>query len=311
MPTAHVQIVGWNHRPYLDACLTACLAQTVRVPVLYIDNASTDGSVDFVRRTFPAVRIVANAQNRGYAGGHNAGLKAIADTEIAILLNPDVVVSENFVEEILKGFSDERVAAVAPLLLRNKELGIRNKGADEPVLDAYGTVLLPSLRAVNQYEGVSLSSLIPRLSSLTLPWGFSGAAVALRRTALNDIAIDGEVFDEDLFAYREDVDLSWRLLNRRWRIVGAATARGTHVRRVKKGEPRPPRISQLSWRNYFLVLVKSVPSSVLWRHAFPLAVESAVRSAQLVATPTLWPALPSLFSYLPRFIMKRKRVFAR
>lgn len=308
--SAHIQIVGWNSRLCLDACLKACLAQTVRVPVLYIDNASTDGSADYVRQTFPVVRIVANADNRGYAGGHNNGLRTIADTEIAVLLNPDVVVAPDFVAELLRGFSDARVAAVAPLLLRNEELGIRNKGKGGDIVDSFGTILTPSLRAVNQYEYVSFSSLISHSSSLAAPWGFTGAAVALRRTALDDVALNGQFFDEDLFAYREDVDLSWRLQNRRWRIIGAATARGTHVRAVKKGEPKSSRVAQLSWRNYFLVLVKSVPARDLAVHTVPIVVEGLVRFLKLVVTPALWPVLPELVRLVPLFLRKRSAVFA-
>lgn len=83
------------------------MKQTVKVPVLYIDNASVDGSVDYVREKYPSVTIVENKDNRGYAGGHNDGLKKINDSEIAILLNPDVVLEDNFAEEILKAFEQK------------------------------------------------------------------------------------------------------------------------------------------------------------------------------------------------------------
>jgi len=300
-PTAHIQIVGWNHRAYLPSCLRPCLAQTYAVPVLYVDNASEDGSALFVRETFPSVRVLQNATNRGYAGGHNDGLRAIPETDIAILLNPDVVPRGNFVEECLKGFADTRVAAVAPLLLRGQD-------SSRDSIDAYGDILLPSLRAVNQYQGLVVSD-VPALSFSSPVWGFTGAAVALRRSALLAVALDGEVFDEDMFAYREDVDLSWRLGQRGWKIVGMPTAKATHVRLAKRGHPKFPLVAQLSWRNYFLVLAKNAPSRVLLAHVLPVLGESLARVLFLLVTPPLWPAATELVRLWPRFMRKRARVF--
>ncbi len=302
---AHIQIVGWNHRVHLWECLASCVRQTVRAPVLYIDNASSDGSAELVRSQFPDVAVHVNAINRGYAGGHNDGLRIVPKSDVAILLNPDIVLEDTFVEEILKGFSEARVGAVVPLLFRKLETGNWKLGTQPIVIDAYGTKLLPSLRAVNQYEGDTCSPQIPN-SKFQIPvWGFSGAAVALRRTALTEIAINGEVFDEDLFSYREDVDCSWRLQNRRWKSIGWPSARATHVRSVRKGERRPPRLAQLSWRNYFLVLAKSVPVSVLVRHSPFVLLETVARLAQLLVHPGLWSAAPELLWLLPRMFKKR------
>ncbi|TSC72427.1 MAG: glycosyltransferase [Parcubacteria group bacterium Gr01-1014_38] len=306
--TAHIQVLGRNHRHYLESCLRSCFQQTVSVPVVYIDNASTDGSVEFVREKFPAVRIVANTTNRGYSGGHNDGFRALPNSEVVIVLNPDVVLAPDFVEQGLKGFSAEQVGAVAPLLLRKQEGGSTEQG-DATIIDSYGTRLLPSLRAVNQYEDQTLSAVPSR--SLAQPWGFTGAAAFLRRRALHDVALDGEVFDEDLFAYREDVDLSWRLRLRGWEIVGAQDARATHVRTVRVDTAKDPPVARLSWRNYFLVLIKNVPTRVLIRHAPWIALESAARGFQWLFTPTLWPALPELIRLLPTFSEKRSRLLAR
>lgn len=291
MHSAHIQIVGWNHRPYLEACITSCMEQSVKVPVLYIDNGSRDGSAVFVEETFPNVRVVEHTENRGYSGGHNDGLKAMPDSQVVIVLNPDVVLDKNFVQECLKGFDDVRVGAVVPLLLRP---------GSENVVDAFGVRLLRSLRGVNQGEGK------PEEAFTSDPWGFTGAAAALRREAIEDVAFEGEVFDEDLFAYREDVDLSWRLRNRGWNIVGAAKACATHVRAVQKGKKKSKRIAQLSWRNYYLVILKNASMRVVLKNIPFVFVEDVLRDIQLLVTPSLWPAAKELFQLLPRFAKKRK-----
>lgn len=311
--TAHIQIVGYNHRAVLSDCLRSCAQQTRRVPVVYVDNASPDGSVEFVRENFPDVTVVANATNRGYSGGHNDGLRAIPDTDVVVVLNPDVTLEPTFVEVGLAALVRERIGAVVPLLLR--------PGGD--VIDAYGDVLLPSLRAVNQYQGQPLSRLtapgsprreprpLVRGSPLNPPWGFTGAAAFLRRRALTDVAVAGEVFDEDLFAYREDVDLSWRLRLRGWEIVGAPGAQATHDRVVRSGQPKSTRIRKLSWRNYYLVLVKDVPLRVLLRRAPWVLLEDFARDVQLLTHPRLWPAFVELLRLLPRFLARRGKVLER
>lgn len=303
--TTHVQVVGWNQRACLAVCLRSCLNQTVSAPVLYVDNASVDRSVEFVRTNFPTVRILANARNRGYSGGHNDGLRAIADTDIVVVLNPDVELAPDFVERGLSSFGGKSTGAVVPLLFSGRKSGVGDR-----VVDAYGTVLRWSLRAVNQFEGQSLSNLRSPISNFH-PWGFTGAAVFLRRRALADVALDGEVFDEDLFAYREDIDLSWRLRLRGWEIVGAPGARATHVRSARPDKPRNPQVARLSWRNYFLVLIKDVPARTLFRHAPWVFLESLARSVQVLVTFFLWPALPELVRLLPKFLEKRRRVLTR
>lgn len=297
--TLHLQIVGYNHRRYLQECLRSCLRQTVAFPVLYVDNASSDGSAEFVQRAFPQVRVVTNRKNLGYSGGQNEGLKVVRDTEIAVVLNPDVQLAPDFVEKGLAAFQAERVGAVVPLLFR---------AGEEDVIDAYGDILLLSLRAVSQYAGRAYSQLAARGSPLNPPWGFTGAAAFLRRTALYDVALKGEIFDEDLFAYREDVDLSWRLRHRGWEIVGAPAARATHVRATRSGTAKDSLVLQLSWRNYFLVLVKNVPAKVLFRHCPWILLEAFARILQMLVTPRLWAALPEFRRLLPRFVRKRSDV---
>lgn len=302
---AHIQVVGYSDRTSLAACLRSCLGQKLQAPIVYVDNASTDESVEFVRAQFPTVRVIANAGNRGYSGGHNDALQAMPGTDVAIVLNPDVVLTPDFVERGLAAFTRDRIGAVAPLLFRSQTSEVGSQ-----IVDAYGTVLLRSLRAVNQFEGESLSDLRSPISEFH-PWGYTGAAAFLRRRALEDVAIDGEIFDEDLFAYREDVDLSWRLRLRGWDIQGAPNARATHARAARAGTGKDPLIAQLSWRNYYLVLVKDVPLRALFRHAPAILLEDLARDLQWLTHPALWPALPDLLRLLPRFLRKRAKVLAR
>ena len=75
-PTSSIVIVSWNGRQYLEPCLNAVAAQQgVYAETILVDNGSTDGTAAFVRERFPWVRLVALNQNRGFAGGNNAGAR--------------------------------------------------------------------------------------------------------------------------------------------------------------------------------------------------------------------------------------------
>src|SRR5207245_10562480 len=77
-----------------------------------------------------------------------------------------------------------------------------------------------------------------------------------RRRMLDDLAVDGEIFDEDLFAYFEDVDLDWRAQQRGWRCVFTSAARGAHMR-GGTGLHRRPEVAAVPLANRFLVMLKN------------------------------------------------------
>lgn len=307
---AHIQIVGWNHHQYIGTCILSCLKQTVKIPVLYIDNASTDGSVDYVREKYPSVMIIENKNNRGYAGGHNDGLRKIGDSEVAILLNPDVVLEENFVEEIIKSFEkndDEKIGVVVPLLLRTKTRD--NSGKIITIIDAYGTKILRSLRATNRFENEPLELAKINKDNVESLWGFTGAALALSRKAITDLSANDGFFDEQLHSYREDVDASWRLKNRGWKIVGNSDARAWHARVAKKGEKKSGHILRLSWRNYFFVIIKNASRRDIRKNILPLFVETIMRMVQFIVMPSLWLGIGEFITLLPVFLKKRRELY--
>lgn len=302
---AHIQIVGWNHRQFLDTLFASCVRQTVQVPVLFVDNNSQDGSAEYVQKKYSWVKVIANKDNKGYAGGHNQAITAVPESSVAILLNPDIVLENNFTEEILKSFVDSKARVAVPLLLRDKEKDATGKF--NTIIDCYGTELLPSLKAVNRYEKEILSE--DKDFGSDGIWGFSGAAVAISKEAVKEASHGGQLFDELLHSYREDVDLSWRLRNIGCEIVGVPQARAWHIRAARSGEGKSSLVTKLSWRNYFFVLIKNASKREIKENFLPLLVEFFLRVLQLIINPVLWIGLPTFFSLLPVFIKKRKEVY--
>jgi len=100
-PEVSVVIVNWNTRDLLKGCLASIAAETRSAhEVIVVDNASHDGSAEMVRAEFPAARLIANADNRGFAGANNQGL-AVARGRHVLLLNPDTVVLDGAVDRML------------------------------------------------------------------------------------------------------------------------------------------------------------------------------------------------------------------
>ncbi len=112
--TVSVVIPTWNGREHLERNLPSVLEALAGNPdheIVVVDNASTDGTAEFLREQFPAVRILSLDENRGFGGGSNAGFQH-ARNPIVVLLNNDMRVEKGFLAPIVEGFSDPRVFAV-------------------------------------------------------------------------------------------------------------------------------------------------------------------------------------------------------
>ena len=113
--SATVVIPNWNGRDLLEQYLPSVVAALSNNPnneIIVVDNASEDGSAEFVRRAFPQVNLLSLDRNLGFGGGSNAGFSA-AKNDIVVLLNSDMQVSPDFLPPLLEGFRDERVFAVS------------------------------------------------------------------------------------------------------------------------------------------------------------------------------------------------------
>lgn len=112
---ASVVIPNWNGRDLLQKYLPSVVEALKGDPVneiIVVDNGSTDGSAEFVRRQFPSVRVIALDKNLGFGGGSNTGFRE-ARNDVVVLLNSDMRVDAGFLAPLLDGFTDENVFAVS------------------------------------------------------------------------------------------------------------------------------------------------------------------------------------------------------
>lgn len=125
---ASIIIPVWNGRRHLPACLDALLAQDYPdFEIIVVDNASTDGSPDLIARNYPQVRLFRNAQNLGFAGACNIGMRA-AIGDIFVLLNQDTFFGREWVSELVRAFTETDAGVVGCKILSAFDHSLQHAG---------------------------------------------------------------------------------------------------------------------------------------------------------------------------------------
>ena len=201
-PLVSVVIPHWNGVEVLSECLES-LSETKypNMEIIVVDNASTDGSPDWVSLNFPQVKLIENDQNYGYAGGCNRGAKT-AEGEYLVFLNNDTIQDHHWLDGLVDFMNlNSNVAAVQPKILnffeRTKFDYAGGAGGWLDILGfpfARGRVFLEQERDNGQYDKMR-----------PIFWA-SGTAIMVRKS---DFETAGG-FDEIFFAHQEEIDLCWK-----------------------------------------------------------------------------------------------------
>ncbi|MFW6201060.1 MAG: glycosyltransferase family 2 protein, partial [Gemmatimonadota bacterium] len=312
---ADVVIVNWNGRDFLPRCLEALARSTVPVRVIVVDNASQDGSVDYIRSEHPEVDVVALDENVGYAAGANVGLRH-GGAPYAIVMNPDVALAPGYLERLIERCeADPRIGAAQGKLYATAPAEFIG-GRLEPggTLDSAGHSIRRSRMVVDRGQGRPDGPAYNRECSV---FSACGAALLLRRSMLEDVAVDGEYFDPSFFAYKEDIDLCWRARLRGWDIRYVPTAVGHHVRSWAgpgtSPTSRPPLAARRhSWKNHYLLVIKN-DRPADWLRALPwIAAWELLRQGHaLLRDPKVWGAYGDLLRMIPAAWSRRRRIQGR
>jgi GT2 family glycosyltransferase len=291
-------VVTWNSAADLERCLDGVAAQTVRCELIVVDNASTDDSVAIATRY--AAKVIRNETNRGFAAAVNQGIAA-SSGKFVQLVNPDCFLAPDYCEKLMRALDSDGVGmATGKLLL-----------ADTPTLiDSKGIRMTRSGRHFDIDQGEPDET----TTESAEVFGVSGAAAMYSREFLNDVAVEGEVFDEDFFAYREDADLSWRGRIFGWRAMYVPSAVAHHVRRVTPDRRRslPPLINMHSVKNRFLLRLKNESLYLALRNLpFELARDFVAIAAVFTVERTSLPAFGWLWRNRRRIMSKRRAIQSR
>jgi len=293
----YVVIPNWNGAERIRACLDLLTAQTQDHQVVVVDNGSVDESVKIIETAYPDVLLIKHSKNEGFAGGVNAGIKLAIEQggKYVALLNNDAMADKDWLKRLV-GFLEE-----------NPKAGIATSkilGSGKPHLDSTGEDYsiwgLPYPRGRGEGE-------IDKYDKDTWVFGASGGASLYRVKMLEQIGL----FDNDFFAYYEDVDLSFRAQLAGWKVgfvpkavvyheIGATSA-------TIKGFATYQTIKNLPW-----LFWKNVPYGPLFWKILPrfiLAYNSFVLSALLRGQFS--PVIKGRFvstALLPKKMFQRRRI---
>lgn len=201
-----VVIVSYNVRDYLENCLQSVsrALEGIEGEVFVVDNHSDDDSVETVRAQYPWVRLIENQENMGFSRANNIAIRE-SRGEYVLLLNPDTIVEEATLREVLRFMEKHPKAGGAGVMMHNAD----------------GSLAPESRRALPTpwVSCLKMLGFTKRYYMSHLPWDqpsrievISGAFCFLRKKALDEVGL----LDEDFFMYGEDIDLSYRLMKGGW-----------------------------------------------------------------------------------------------
>lgn len=206
-PLVSIIIVNWNGLRWLEDCFDSVAKQDCKnYEIIFVDNASKDGSVEWVKLNYPNTRIIINKENLGFAGANNVGFQK-ATGEYVLFLNNDTRVTKTFLTELLVVFQDSTIAGSQSKILL----------MDRPdTHDSVGAYLTPT--GVLYHYGFGKKDTQKYNKQIEL-YTAKGACMMFVKNVLDEVAIDGNIFDPDYFAYFEESDLCHRIWLAGYRIV--------------------------------------------------------------------------------------------
>ncbi len=253
-PSVGIGILNWNGKKFLETLLPKLNNLTYPNYIIYvIDNSSSDGSIQYIRKFHQAVKIIALDNNYGFAGGYNRGFAAMHE-DYYLMLNSDVEVSPGFIEPLLQMMqADSSIAVCQPKLLAllNPQM-LEHGGAAGGMIDflgypfCRGRIFDFSEQDRGQYNAPA-----------EIFWA-SGACCMIRREAYWKVNGMYEFF----FMHSEEIDMCWRLIAEGYKIMYCPTSYIYHLGGGTLAY-QSPRKTYLNFRNNIIMCFRNSPWYVL------------------------------------------------
>lgn len=294
-----VVVPNWNGIDFIEDCLTSLLSQSVESKIIVVDNGSIDGSNTLVKEKFPQVELIQLDKNYGFAGGVNRGIeKAIYDGgEFIALLNNDAVAHEDWLKNLVATIKANPQTGMVTSKIKRSEGNLLDSTGD-----FYSIWGFPYPRGRDEED-------IGQYDDKKEVFGCSGGATLYRADMLKRIGF----FDEDFFAYFEDVDISFRAQLAGWKALYEPSAVVTHY--VGGTSSKLSGFARYhTVKNFVYLYTKNMPRSLYWKYlwraglAFAMMAVSDIKRGQV--KPYLKGASVALL-HLPSMLKMRYQIQSR
>lgn len=189
-------IVNFNGKKWLKDCLGGLSKQTYKnYEIIFVDNGSSDGSVDFVKSNFTKVKLVLSKVNLGFAGGNNLGIKKVSG-DYVLLINNDAKVDSDYLEKFIQGFEKHPKAGI----IQSKIVWMN----DPSKIDSCGSYWTDT--SFLYYIGNGKDASLPKYNTPFQVFSVKGASIMVKKEMIRKIGL----FDEDFWSYYEETDMCHR-----------------------------------------------------------------------------------------------------
>ena len=302
-----VALLCYNNRDLLEKFLPGVVettAQNPEVEIHVIDNASTDGTGDYLASYGDKIKVITIDVNRGFTNGYKLGLAQI-DAEIYCLLSSDVEVSHKWIEPVLDLFAnDAEVAIVQPKIKSwHRKDEFEYAGACGGYMDYQG---YPFCRGRIFYEVEKDHGQYDNNEEIF--WA-SGACFFIRAEHYQNSG----GLDDDFYAHMEEIDLCWRIKNQGYKVMACPASEVYHLGGAVIAYGSPQKVFR-NHRNNLIMMVKNLPgSSVLWLIILRLLMDglafaNMIMRGQARSSLSIITAHWSFFYSLPRWLKKRREI---
>lgn len=286
-PQLAISLVTWNSLIYLPQLFASLDAQEYKYfRIMAVDNASSDGTLPWLTQRVSAYAehgvgrlcVLRNVRNHGFARAQNQAMMLLLShwpdkiwsRQYVLVMNPDIELAPSCLRELIQAMeSDTSLAACGPKLLRafrHTDEDHQTETERSVIIDSTGVCMTRARRAYDRGAGEEDRG---QYDQQTEVFGLSGACAVFRASALAELRCGTEIFDEDFFAYQEDVDLAWRMrrFGMKLRMVPQAVAwhhrsapslpHGSWMDAWRLRRSKPPFVNHLSTRNHLWLLWKN------------------------------------------------------
>mgnify|MGYP002338712095 CR=1 FL=1 len=252
-----IVILNWNSKNYLEKFLPALIenSKLPNVDIYIADNGSQDGSVEFLKSTYPQINLIEFSENHGFTGGYNKALQQI-EARYYLLLNSDIEVTPNWLEPLKEIMGrDKNIAACMPKIKSyDKPEFFEYAGAAGGYIDKYGYPFCRGriMDIVEEDRG-------QYNDEKEIFWA-TGACMMVRAEVFHQLG----GFDNDFFAHMEEIDLCWRMQNAGYKIYYTHKSAIYHIGGGTLPNESPFKLF-LNFRNNLYLLYKNLPKKHLFK----------------------------------------------